>query len=1014
MLCLVLALVPCPSILADVVVTALQGKVAGMDWTNPSVADTVQTDSRLKTRNSLNTNYKSWVQFDLSSVYVANPGLKGNVTIATLTVAGTASNTVTKPYIINGLNDSAGLEGWDPTTLTWNNAPGNDTNSGSALNPALTAGGLATGSIDPGDGTTDSRTSPALTAFVNSDSDGLITFILTPGGTAYFYNAGSAYPPTLTLCTTPPPELNLKAFPGAEGFGAYAIGGRGGDVYHVTNLDDNGPGSLRYGLATAGGTFMTGRTIVFDVSGTIELTSSLNINKSYITIAGQTAPGDGICLRDHTLSIYADHVIVRYVRSRLGDESITESDSMYIGSGHHIIVDHVSASWSVDENLSCSTADPVLGDVTVQWSLITEALNNSTHSKGAHGMGALIRGCYDGKYTYHHNLWVHNRDRNPRPGNYDSTVEGGNPYWLDPNGLLFDFRNNVIYNWGGSRPGSDSDLDSICHYNYVGNWAKAGANSTDGYLYSAGCKYFRGYYAGNHFKGTYSSGDDWPWVYFSGTWSTAEKAAYKMSIPFATGPIETDTALVAYQRVLSHAGASLPKRDAVDARVINHVRTNSGMIIDSQNQVGGWPVLRSATAPVDTDQDGMPDAWEAANGLDYTDADDRNWHDFDPNYTNLEVYLNSIVPNGTYDTDVTPPASTLGWEQVPSAASGTEIAMIAALATDPWGVEYYFSCTAGGGHDSGWRESNFWTDTSLVPGQSCAYAYKVRDKSPANNETDWSALESASTVSYSCLGIGSGDLNGDCQVNMMDFALLASEWPVPQPPANLVTNGDFNTDVAEWQLISQTSATGTVTASWSSSEGVPVGAARLEKADSTSTTTKHRFYQVFPVTKGKRYQFSGQWKGSILGSIAIDPYIELVTTLNEVRVYIGWSDTPSPQWGPVTAMYRKSINPKVQQNVSASGTWDWESITASPAWGLPPSDAIYTAAGGYMVIAFDLTSKANSGLTWVYLDNIQVEEVPSCPTADPSGDCLVDMKDIAALASGWLTCGRSPADQCWQ
>ncbi|MDD5011318.1 MAG: pectate lyase, partial [Phycisphaerae bacterium] len=227
----------------------------------------------------------------------------------------------------------------------------------------------------------------------------------------------------------------VRAFPGAEGWGAYALGGRGGDVYHVTNLNDTGAGSLRYGITSAGGTSSTPRTIVFDVSGTIHLASTLSVNKSYITIAGQTAPGDGICLRDRRLGISASHIIVRYLRCRLGDESLTEDDAISISSGSNIIMDHMSASWSVDEVFSCSTSQPSLTNVTVQWSIISEALWHSVHDKGTHSYGALIRGCYDAKYTYHHNLFAHNYSRNPRPGNYDSTVSDGNPYWEDPCGL---------------------------------------------------------------------------------------------------------------------------------------------------------------------------------------------------------------------------------------------------------------------------------------------------------------------------------------------------------------------------------------------------------------------------------------------------------------------------------------------------------------------------------------------------------------------------------------------------
>jgi len=539
------------------------------------------------------------------------------------------------------------------------------------------------------------------------------------------------------------------AFPGAEGHGAYAVGGRGGDVYHVTSLADTStPGTLRYGIATAGGTASTGRTIVFDVSGTIVLASNLNINKSYITIAGQTAPGDGICLRDRNLAVSANHVIVRYIRSRLGDESLTESDAVSVNSGNNIILDHISASWSVDEVFSCSTSQPTLSNVTVQWSIISEALWHSIHDKGTHSYGALIRGCYDAKYTYHHNLFAHNYSRNPRPGNYDSTVSDGNPYWEDPCGLLFDFRNNVLYNWGGTRPGYDADLDSVCRYNYVGNYAKAGPNGSNGYLYSAACTYFRGYYAGNHFQNRYSS-NDWEWVYWDtskGGWTTAQKTAYKMSAPFDAGPILTDTALDARDRVLAHAGASLPVRDSVDTRVVNDVINGTGAIIDTQGQVGGWPTLYSLPSPLDTDQDGMPDAWETANGLSPTNPADRNNYDFSADYTNLEVYLNSLIPDGTYniiDDTNAPTPDPMTWSQSPQATSWDTITMAATTASDVSGVEYYFANLTDDTHDSGWQVSSTYVDSGLTTGVTYMYQVMARDKSTNQNETGWSGTASA-------------------------------------------------------------------------------------------------------------------------------------------------------------------------------------------------------------------------------------------------------------------------------
>ncbi len=428
------------------------------------------------------------------------------------------------------------------------------------------------------------------------------------------------------------------AFPGAEGFGAYSQGGRGGDVYTVSNLNDSGEGSLRHAVKSADGP----RTIVFAVSGLIKLKEELEVKKDYITIAGQTAPGDGICLRDNALSIDADHVIVRYIRSRLGDEAGINSDAISIEGGHNIIMDHCSASWSVDEVFSCSTADKnQIDSITVQWCIISEALNNSIHHKGEHGYGALIRGCYGAKYSYHHNLFAHNASRNPRPGNYDR-----NNAKIDPQGLLFDFRNNVIYNWKGSRPGYDGDKKSVCRYNYVGNYGVAGPDSDeDGYAYSAGCKLFKAHYTDNYFFGSIPD-DQWELVRFGEDWSKKEIRKYKQSRAFPSGPIHTKTPAEAYQSVIKGAGAS-HARDEVDIRVVNDVKNGTGSLIDHENDVGGWPEYRTYDFKMDSDGDGMPDEWELSLMLNPYDPSDRNGDDDHDGYTNLEEYLNGLILFGT-------------------------------------------------------------------------------------------------------------------------------------------------------------------------------------------------------------------------------------------------------------------------------------------------------------------------------------------------------------------------------
>ena len=427
-----------------------------------------------------------------------------------------------------------------------------------------------------------------------------------------------------TVASAADPQL---AFPGAEGFGAYAAGGRGGTVYHVTTLEDSSePGSLRHAVDAEGP-----RTVVFDVSGTIQLKDHLRIRNPFITIAGQTAPGDGICLRDATLKVQGEDVIVRFLRIRLGDVG-KGGDAVSIESGKRIILDHCSASWSLDEVLSSSTKKPVLTDVTVQWCFITEALNPKDH-----GYGSLIRGTGGARYTYHHNLYAHNRGRNPRPGNYNT-----NPHDKDPSGLLLDFRNNVIYNFAGSHAGYNADKVSVTRLNYVGNaLIPGGSTSDDWQAYQIGSPYNRAYFADTLMDGKLRE-DNWSVVNFK-KWSPEEIATYKQTQSFQAAPIETDDPRTATTRVLQFGGASLPKRDPVDTRVVDSVRKTSGKIIKSQSEIGGWPELKSTTAPDDSDGDGMPDTWETDHELDPNDAADGNADSNDDGYTNLEEYLNGVV-----------------------------------------------------------------------------------------------------------------------------------------------------------------------------------------------------------------------------------------------------------------------------------------------------------------------------------------------------------------------------------
>ncbi len=431
-----------------------------------------------------------------------------------------------------------------------------------------------------------------------------------------------------------PDSPALSAFPGAEGYGALSVGGRGGRVIEVTNLNDSGPGSLREAIEACGP-----RIVVFRVSGTIELQSFLIVENSHITIAGQTAPGGGICLKNYPLEVKADHVIIRYMRFRLGGGEKAIEDSLSVKAGRNIIIDHCSASWSGDETLSVTASENILGNVTIQWCMITESLNYR-----GHGYGSLVRGCFGNGYTFHHNLYAHHHGRNPRPGN-------NNDYISDADGLILDFRNNVIYNWGGSHAGYNADKDTVTKMNFVGNYYKQGPDSSNDEAFREQCTYSKAYFSDNSMNGTCPE-DPWSLVRFE-NFSEAKKAAYKQSGPFPVGSeVATDDALTAYKKVLANAGATLPQRDAVDVRIVNDVVNGTGGIIDSEDEVGGWPELAPGVPLPDTDHDGMPDDWELARRLDPSDSGDSAKDRDADGYTNVEEYINGLCP--TISCDLNP------------------------------------------------------------------------------------------------------------------------------------------------------------------------------------------------------------------------------------------------------------------------------------------------------------------------------------------------------------------------
>jgi hypothetical protein len=387
----------------------------------------------------------------------------------------------------------------------------------------------------------------------------------------------------------------------------------------VTTLDDSGPGSFRAACDAEGA-----RIVIFRVSGTIALKKPIVVRNPYLTIAGQTAPGDGICLRDDTFGIATHDVVVRYIRSRLGDESKRESDCIDLLHGaRNCVIDHCSATWSIDECLSLSGD---VQDCTIQWCLIGESLNQSKHAKGKHGYGSLSRA--NGPITWHHNLWIHNEARNPRLG--DNYGRGSSP--------IFDVRNNVIYNHGGTASGLTQGKFEA---NYVANYIRPGPSSRAKTPITVGDKSdLRFFLEGNVFEGndplTRDNTQFFQPEQFRSQVRTVDTA-------FTVAPVKTDSAKEAFERVLAGVGASSPARDAADARLVQHVRSRTGKLIDSQAEVGGWPELKSGKAPVDTDHDGMPDEWETRRGLDPRNPTDATADANRDGYSNVEEYINGLV-----------------------------------------------------------------------------------------------------------------------------------------------------------------------------------------------------------------------------------------------------------------------------------------------------------------------------------------------------------------------------------
>jgi len=432
-------------------------------------------------------------------------------------------------------------------------------------------------------------------------------------------------------------ERTQLAFPTAEGYGRFAKGGRGGRVIHVTNLNDSGEGSLREAVESKGP-----RTVVFDVSGLITLESPLVVRNPYLTIAGQTAPSKGICIRKHNFGLYSTHdVIIRHIRVRPGNISGKTLDGMGMAYSDHCIIDHCSISWTIDEAFSSRGAK----NITLQRCLISEALNAAGHRKypkgTEHGYAASIGGMTG---SFHHNLLANCAGRNwSLAGGLDK--EKRHTGWLD-------IRNNVVFNW------KDRTTDGgAARVQFVNNYYKPGPATQKFHvirpelvwvhLYGPQRYFISGNVLEGHVNASEPLGGFHPW---KGT----PLKQYIVEMPFFDSHIKTQPADYAFLNVLADVGCNVPQQDAHDTRVLKEVRTGrcsyrgsvtalSGLP-DSQEDVGGWEDYPEVRRPPgwDTDHDGMPDAWEYMASLNPNDPSDGNNDRSNDGYTNLEEYLASL------------------------------------------------------------------------------------------------------------------------------------------------------------------------------------------------------------------------------------------------------------------------------------------------------------------------------------------------------------------------------------
>jgi hypothetical protein len=592
----------------------------------------------------------------------------------------------------------------------------------------------------------------------------------------------------------------VPAFPGAEGVSKYITGGRGADVYEVTTLADyrayvDTPiqGSLRYGimredfLPTARN---VPRIIVFRVSGTIELVGELTIEYGNLTIAGQTAPGDGITLKNRTLSIsnsvYANNIIIRYIRVRLGEGPVVpagranqgEVDAITFGGAKNVILDHISSSWGIDETMSFNQSADV-NNITFQWCMITEGLNKSLHPKGPHSKGTLLYSEYGKKFSFHHNIYAHNADRNPR-------ITGQYNYITDPNGIYWDFRNNVVYNWGGSYAGHCPSSNTVTHLNIVNNYYKQGVDSAAPIAWEERSLHSQGYVNGNWMDGV-DPCDPWSVVRFVGL-TDANIATYKRFSEIPIAPMPTDDALTAYHKVLADAGCTVPYRDTVDARVVNEIVTGTGRVIDCTEANDFYSYIAYAQA-------GTSNTITLASSDKHSILDALNGYDIKILSGTGANQLRTIAD---YDNGTKIATVSSDWDTIPDTTSQYAIVIYCDKNAYGWPVLTSTTPPTDSDHDGmpdAWetakslnpndandgkldRDSDGYTNVEeylnwLVDKKAALPADFDNDGNVDYNDLD---LFTEDWMENDCNSVPRRNLDVDCDVDLKDYAVLADEW----------------------------------------------------------------------------------------------------------------------------------------------------------------------------------------------------------------------------------------------